>query len=448
MTLRIGGAVLEDLTVPAEPGTEAAAADDFADAPADPPAVAVDHFHGKHEPLARIDAIAARVEAAADACRRAARRRTDDGFAWGEESPLPVRRRLGSRKLRLAAELYENAALAVRLVPRAVARDYPGDQVWALHVAARATSQLLRFMKDGVGDSWCPVQREAFSVLDAATDFYGVYVTEGMRAEEPIDFADHGRTRKYLEAAMDGRTETDLLVDRELRDLEYDLGRLDDPRAVDDPGHVLGKIDATLSRLCELGLSPRDPRLAGAAALVDEETFDPERHPGIARVAGAGDDDASTASTERDDRTFSDILAEHGERWSGRLVFALNNRSDRDYEYERPAEVVKALDWLAGPLRDAKLGRTRADVRALGLELSKRCGWHYRPHQSATTVGRFPEWYRCVWDGRTFDVHEHVGRGDAKRMGTKSIRVAFAWDAKHEVVVVGFVGQHQRTKQS
>jgi hypothetical protein len=84
----------------------------------------------------------------------------------------------------------------------------------------------------------------------------------------------------------------------------------------------------------------------------------------------------------------------------------------------------------------------------LDQDLRERCGWHYRSHQSPSTVGEFPDWYRSRWDGRDFDIHSHIGRGDTKRMAHRAIRVAFAWDPVHEVVVVGFAGQHQRTRQT
>jgi hypothetical protein len=63
-------------------------------------------------------------------------------------------------------------------------------------------------------------------------------------------------------------------------------------------------------------------------------------------------------------------------------------------------------------------------------------------------MGRYPDWYKCTYEGRSLDLVEHIGRGNTKRQGPNAIRVAFAWDESSRKIVVGFIGQHQRTGQS
>lgn len=138
-------------------------------------------------------------------------------------------------------------------------------------------------------------------------------------------------------------------------------------------------------------------------------------------------------------------LARHPDR----LAEALNGRSDRNYVYARPAEVEEALEWLATDCWGARSGTVDGlDHRALNQRLMERCGWFYRPTQSATTMGRFPDWYRCIHASRTLTLSEHIGRGNAKRQGPNSIRIAFAWHPESRRIVIGFLGQHQKTTQT
>jgi hypothetical protein len=131
-----------------------------------------------------------------------------------------------------------------------------------------------------------------------------------------------------------------------------------------------------------------------------------------------------------------------------RLAFRPNNHSDRDYPYDRPDQVRAAVRWLVGAYWETRAGLRRADHRELDDRLRKACGWGYKTSQSSSTVGRFRSWYETTYEGRRLVVLEHIGRGNTKRQGPHSIRIGFTWDEDTRKVVVGFVGQHQRNRDS
>ena len=67
--------------------------------------------------------------------------------------------------------------------------------------------------------------------------------------------------------------------------------------------------------------------------------------------------------------------------------------------------------------------------------------------QCETTKDRFPDWYRTRVDGKTWDMSNHVGKGNSHDP-RHTIRIAFAWDEANGRVIVGFVGMHQRNRLS
>ena len=126
------------------------------------------------------------------------------------------------------------------------------------------------------------------------------------------------------------------------------------------------------------------------------------------------------------------------------LGFALNSKSVREgYPYERPDRVYLGLKFLATTLRDALAGRVpRSD---LAEECVRQCGLHYSPNQSASTMGQFPEDYRAVWNGEEVPLTRHLRRGNNKDPRL-SVRIAFHYDKAADRVVIGYLGQHQRTR--
>ena len=132
-------------------------------------------------------------------------------------------------------------------------------------------------------------------------------------------------------------------------------------------------------------------------------------------------------------------------RHRDRLVFRPNKKSELDYGYRRPREVWDALDWLATTYHDAQTGKAR--VIDLNESIRNTCsGWEYRPNQTDITFNTFREWYETTWDGKPYELREHLAKGTGRDANV--IRIAFAWDEDAERVVVGYLGPHQRSRAS
>lgn len=126
------------------------------------------------------------------------------------------------------------------------------------------------------------------------------------------------------------------------------------------------------------------------------------------------------------------------------IVFSLNSKSDPSTPYQEPGEVLDALVWLATDYRDQKLGQSH--IIDLNLHLHERVdGWSYKGGQTIQTKSKFAEWYECLApDGKKQSIEEHIGRGSNKDP-RYTVRIAFTWWEEGQKVLVGFVGQHQRT---
>ena len=132
-------------------------------------------------------------------------------------------------------------------------------------------------------------------------------------------------------------------------------------------------------------------------------------------------------------------------RHRDRLVFRPNKKSELDYGYRRPKEVWDALDWLATTYHDAQTGKAR--IIDLNESIRNTCsGWEYRPNQTDITFNTFREWYETTWDGKPYELREHLAKGTGRDANV--IRIAFAWDEDAERVVVGYLGPHQRSRAS
>ena len=132
-------------------------------------------------------------------------------------------------------------------------------------------------------------------------------------------------------------------------------------------------------------------------------------------------------------------------RYRDRLVFRLNKKSKRDYDYTRPREVWDALEWLATTYHDSQTGE--AQIIDLNESIRNTCsGWEYKPNQTDITFNTFREWYTTTKDGKTYELRKHLSKGTGRDANV--IRIAFAWDEDSERVIVGFVGPHQRSRSS
>ena len=127
-------------------------------------------------------------------------------------------------------------------------------------------------------------------------------------------------------------------------------------------------------------------------------------------------------------------------RWPNELRLALNNNSDHKLYFDQPNQVYSALEWLATTYRNSKTGEK--PVGNLDVSLFTTCGWRYRPFQPDAAPGKYRSDYQTTDADRKFILDEHIGRGTGRTPG--QIRVAFAWDVERNMVVVGYIGRHQR----
>ena len=132
-------------------------------------------------------------------------------------------------------------------------------------------------------------------------------------------------------------------------------------------------------------------------------------------------------------------LVEFGDR----LELKLNSRSFVDGNpFLKVADFYSSLRFLATTYFDSKVGiKGCADLDAVCRDES---GFFFKPHQSELTTSKYANYYETEWDGKTVLLEAHLGRGTTKD-ARHTIRVAFFFDAAKQKLVIGYVGQHQRT---
>ena len=161
-----------------------------------------------------------------------------------------------------------------------------------------------------------------------------------------------------------------------------------------------------------------------------------------AQAAGAGDSGDAMAQPE----TVNEAIALAERTFSDQLVFALNSKSDKNSQFQKPNEVFDALAWLATVYRERR-------VRPVGTPhfdklLKEACsGWSYKPGQTEVTREQFIDWYTATVDGVRYDLSHHLAKGNS-RDPRSTIRIAFAWDEERKQVIVGFLGLHQRNRRT
>jgi hypothetical protein len=62
-------------------------------------------------------------------------------------------------------------------------------------------------------------------------------------------------------------------------------------------------------------------------------------------------------------------------------------------------------------------------------------------------MGQYKDWYCCQFEGRKWELGEHIGTG-ASKDARHTIRIGFAWDKDDKLVIIGFIGQHQRSRKT
>lgn len=133
-------------------------------------------------------------------------------------------------------------------------------------------------------------------------------------------------------------------------------------------------------------------------------------------------------------------------RYADNLHIRLNKKSDITDFYRNPKEVWDALDWLATTYYKTQTGAIR--VKDLDVSLRQVCsGWSYASDQTDITVNTYPEWYTTSVDGVRYALRKHIGKGRV-RSANNIIRIAFDWDDETKRVIVGYIGPHQRNRNS
>jgi hypothetical protein len=141
--------------------------------------------------------------------------------------------------------------------------------------------------------------------------------------------------------------------------------------------------------------------------------------------------------------TVSDSIEVAQREFADKLVFSFNSKSEDDScPYERPEDVFKVFEFLATTYYDARIGAKQCSN--LDLALRETVGWQYRHHQSEATMGKYSDWYKTNHNGVEHQLEEHLRKGSSKDP-RYTISIAIAWDGESGRVIVGYLGQHQKT---
>ena len=74
-------------------------------------------------------------------------------------------------------------------------------------------------------------------------------------------------------------------------------------------------------------------------------------------------------------------------------------------------------------------------------------GWTCTTSQREESIAKYREWYETLADGKTWYLGAHIGKGTS-RDPRHTIRIGFARDEEGHRVIMGFIGLHQRNRQS
>ena len=129
-----------------------------------------------------------------------------------------------------------------------------------------------------------------------------------------------------------------------------------------------------------------------------------------------------------------------------RIRLALNSKSNSNTPFQKPDEVFNALAWLATEYH--RLRTNPGDAPNFDMLIKSACpGWSYKPKQTEVTKDQFTEWYTTTLDGKSYGLDAHIGKGTSYDPH-QTIRIAFDWDDELKQVIVGFVGRHQKNRNS
>ena len=120
-------------------------------------------------------------------------------------------------------------------------------------------------------------------------------------------------------------------------------------------------------------------------------------------------------------------------------------RREVENSFKDPASAYDALEWIATTFHHAKTGKE--SCRDFDKSCRGASGFWYEAHQGETTIGKYPNDYKIQWKDGKRKLKRHVGNGSGKDP-RHTLRIAFFYDDEEEVVVVGYIGQHQQTDAS
>ena len=144
--------------------------------------------------------------------------------------------------------------------------------------------------------------------------------------------------------------------------------------------------------------------------------------------------------------TVSDIVARVEKQFEGKLVFALNRRSFvKGNPFEETARFWLALHCLGTEVYEASVGELSAPQ--LDLVVREACGWKYSANQGKDVKQHFQGEYTTRYNGKTYEIDQHLKWG-VGRDSRKIMRIAFAVDKRQKLIIVGYIGPHQRTRRS
>ncbi len=325
--------------------------------------------------------------------------------------------------------------------------DEATDSVWLVGDAHTIVEELHQML-----EVYRPVRPQA-----------GTRVEEAARAAERVAAEDGilgvaSRWRELMEAPVvheedepadgDDLAEDDSAKfdDNELREenealrAEVDrLRRADSERKAEHEGLVKQRTDLAAER----------ESLQSELARLDDELSSSRETVEIWRMAGVSarlDEAGLPAEGRTETRTVRDAVALAGKLFPDRLAIALNSKSDKRSQFQKPQEVFDALAWLATVYhhRRANPGGS-PDFDKL---LKESCpGWSYKSSQTEITREQFEEWYTTTWEGKSYVLNPHLGKGISYDP-QNTIRIAFDWDDDRKRVVVGYIGMHQRNRKS
>lgn len=205
--------------------------------------------------------------------------------------------------------------------------------------------------------------------------------------------------------------------------------------------YVLDKesLEATVAQLqSQIEVKSRELQIAHAKISAFEAAFERAKQPEVER-----DDDANLLPPSN----VREAVERAKKLFGTRLIFALNNKSKvEESEFEEPEELFEALSWLANDYFDSKTSVNSGTPLRESIKKSL-ADWFYSGGQSDQTMGEFKDWYRCQFEGRRWELGEHIGTGVSKD-ARHTIRVGFAWDDDGKRVIIGFIGQHQRSRKT